>query len=61
MGSKGSTEAELDSERIGVRAKTPKVLTFSKPVGSEEEGSATLGCAVPVQVCVQVWSLADQR
>ena len=44
MESKGSTGVELDSERIGVREKTPKVSTSSKPAGSDEEGSATLGC-----------------
>ena len=45
MGSEGSTEAELDSERTGVREKTPEVPTSSKPIGLEEEGSATLGRA----------------
>ena len=57
MGSKGSTEAELDSERIGVRAKTPEVPTSSKPTGSEEEESATLCCAsAGAGVCVGVVS-----
>ena len=45
MGSKGSTGAELDSEKTGVREKTPEVPTSSKPAGSGEEGLATLGCA----------------
>ena len=44
MGSEGSTEAELGSERTGVREKTPEVPTSSKSAGLEEEGSATLGC-----------------
>ena len=42
MGSEGSTGAELDSEKTGVREKTPEVPTSLKPVGSEEEGLATL-------------------
>ena len=45
MGSEGSTRAELDSKKTGARAETLKVLTSLKPVGSEGEGSATLGCA----------------
>ena len=45
MGSEGSTKAELDSERIGMREKTPKVMTSSEPAGSDKEGSAMLGCA----------------
>ena len=45
MGSEGSTGAELDSGRIGVRETTHKVLTSSELTGSDEEGSATLGCA----------------
>ena len=44
MGSEGSTKAEVDSKRTGVREKIPEVSTSSKPTGSEEEGSATLGC-----------------
>ena len=40
-----STGAELDSERTRVREKTLEVPTSSEPAGSEEEGSATLGCA----------------
>ena len=45
MGSKGSIGAELDSEKTGVREKTPEVPTSSVPAGPEEEGPATLGCA----------------
>ena len=45
MGSKGSTGVELDSERTGVREKTPEILKSSKPAGSEEEGPVTLSCA----------------
>ena len=45
MGSKGSTRAELDSKRTGVREKIPKVPTSLKLTGPEEKGLATLGCA----------------
>ena len=57
MGLEGSTRAELDSKRTGVREKTPEVLTSSKPTGSEEEASATLGCvSAGVGVCAGVAS-----
>ena len=60
MGSKGSTGAELELEKTGVRVKTPEVLTSSKPAGSEEEGSATLSCAsAGAGVCVGVASYAS--
>ena len=38
MGSEESTGAELNSEKTGVREKTPKVPTSLKSAGSEEEG-----------------------
>ena len=55
MGSEGSTEAELVSEKTGVREKTPKVPASSKPVGSEEEGPATLGCASACACVCSLW------
>ena len=45
MGSEGSTRAELDSGKTGVREKTPEVSTSSEPAGLDEEGSTALGCA----------------
>ena len=52
MGFEGSTEAEMDLKKIGVREKTPEVPTSAKPVGSKKEGPATLGCAsASVGVC----------
>ena len=45
MGSEGSTRAELDLEKTGVREKTAEVPTSLEPAGSEEKGSTTLGCA----------------
>ena len=45
MGSKGSTGVELNSEKTGVREKTPEVPTSSKPARSEEKELATLRCA----------------
>ena len=60
MGSEGSTGAELDSGKTGVREKTPKVLTSLKPAGSKEEGPATLGCASACAgVCAGVASCAS--
>ena len=57
MGLEGSIEAELDSEKTGVREKTPKVPTSSKLASSEEEGPATLGCAsASAGVCASVAS-----
>ena len=52
MGSEGSTGVELDLEKSGV---DPEVPTTVKPVGSEEEGSTTLGCAsAGAGVCASV-------
>ena len=45
MGLEGPTTVELDLERTRVREKTPEVPTSLTPIGSKEEGSATLRCA----------------
>ena len=55
MGSEGSTGAKLDSEKTGVREKTPEVSASSKPTGLEEEGPVTLRCAcASVGACAYV-------
>ena len=53
MGSKGSTRAKLDSARTRVREKTLEVSASPEPASSDEEGSATLGCA-SAYACVGV-------
>ena len=53
MGLEGSTGAELDTKKTGVREKTSEVLASAKPTGLEEEGTATLGCA-SASVCASV-------